>query len=49
MEVHRDDFASKTGMWLFLLTEMLLFAGLFLVYSVYRFKHHQAFHLAADE
>lgn len=49
MEVHRDDFASKTGMWLFLLTEMLLFAGLFLVYSVYRFKHHQAFHLAAHE
>lgn len=49
MEQHRDDLASKTGMWLFLFTEMLLFAGLFIVYSVYRFKNHEAFHLAAHE
>ena len=47
--VHRDDVASKIGMWLFLFTEMLLFAGLFLVYSVYRFRNPQAFHLAAEE
>jgi cytochrome c oxidase subunit III len=49
MEEHRDDTASKIGMWLFLFTEMLLFAGLFIVYSVYRYKNHQAFHLAAHE
>jgi cytochrome c oxidase subunit 3 len=49
MEEHRDDLASKTGMWLFLFTEMLLFAGLFVVYSVYRFKNPEAFHLAAKE
>ncbi len=49
MEEHRDDLASKTGMWLFLFTEMLLFAGLFVVYSVYRYKHPEAFHLAAEE
>lgn len=49
MEVHRDDTASKIGMWLFLFTEMLLFAGLFLVYAVYRNKNSQAFHLAAEE
>jgi cytochrome c oxidase subunit 3 len=49
MNVHRDDLASKTGMWLFLFTEMLLFAGLFIVYSVYRYINAQAFHLAAHE
>jgi cytochrome c oxidase subunit 3 len=48
-EIHRDDLASKTGMWLFLFTEMLLFAGLFVVYSVYRYKNSVAFHLAAEE
>lgn len=48
-EVHRDDLASKTGMWFFLFTEMLLFGGLFIVYSIYRFRNAQAFHLAAHE
>jgi cytochrome c oxidase subunit 3 len=48
-ETHRDDLASKTGMWLFLFTEMLLFGGLFMVYSVYRFRNAVAFHLAARE
>lgn len=48
-DIHRDDEASKTGMWLFLFTEMLLFAGLFVVYTVYRFRNASAFHLAADE
>jgi cytochrome c oxidase subunit 3 len=46
---HRDDMASKTGMWLFLFSEMLLFGGLFVVYSVYRFRNAEAFHLAAQE
>lgn len=49
MEMHRDDVASKTGMWLFLFTEMLLFAGLFIVYSVYRYMNAEAFHQAAHE
>jgi cytochrome c oxidase subunit 3 len=48
-ETHRDDLASKTGMWLFLFTEMLLFGGLFVVYSVYRYRNAEAFHLAAHE
>ncbi len=48
-EIHRNDLASKTGMWLFLFTEMLLFGGLFVVYSVYRFRNATAFHLAAKE
>lgn len=49
MEQHRDDVASKTGMWLFLFTEMLLFAGLFIVYAVYRNINSEAFHQAAFE
>jgi cytochrome c oxidase subunit 3 len=46
---HRDDIGSKMGMWLFIFTELLFFGGLFIVYSVYRFKNSQAFSLAADE
>jgi cytochrome c oxidase subunit III len=47
--VHRDDVASRMGMWLFLFTELLLFGGMFFVYSVYRFMHPDEFHLAAKE
>lgn len=49
IETHRDDLTSKTGMWLFLFTEMLLFGGLFVVYSIYRFRNPEAFHFAAEE
>lgn len=31
------------GMWAFLITEVLFFGGLFLLYSVYRFKFPEAF------
>lgn len=47
--VHRDDVGSRMGMWLFLFTELLLFGGMFLVYSVYKFLHFEEFHLAAKE
>jgi len=47
--IHRDDEGSKIGMWLFIFTELLLFGGLFIVYSVYRFKNPVAFHLASHE
>lgn len=46
---HFDPVASKIGMWLFIFTEILLFGGLFIVYSVYRFKHPVEFHLANEE
>lgn len=49
IQTHRDDLASKFGMWLFLFTEMLLFGGLFIVYAVHRYLYSTAFHLAADE
>lgn len=41
---HRDDDASKLGMWLFIFTELLLFGGLFLVYSIFRAKYPVSFH-----
>jgi len=46
---HFDATASKIGMWLFIFTELLLFGGLFIVYSVIRFNNQAAFHLAAKE
>lgn len=49
MEAHKDYTGSKIGMWLFLLSEILLFGGLFLLYSIYRFKNPTDFHLAAGE
>lgn len=49
MSLHRDDEASKMGMWIFLFTELLLFGGLFLVYSIYRYKNSQAFADAGEE
>jgi len=40
---------GKFGMWIFLLTELFLFGGLFLVYAVFRAKYSQDFHTAALE
>jgi cytochrome c oxidase subunit 3 len=44
IEEHRDDEASKLGMWLFIFTELLLFGGLFLVYSIFRAQYPTSFH-----
>ncbi len=38
-ETHRDDVGAKFGMWLFLLSELVLFSGLFLLYAVYRYQY----------
>ena len=48
-DIHRDDTASKLGMWLFIFSELLLFGGLFIVYSVYRYMNPVAFDLAHRE
>jgi cytochrome c oxidase subunit 3 len=45
----RDDEASKLGMWLFLFTELLLFGGLFLVYTIYRYMNAETFLHASYE
>ena len=49
VEAHRDDEASKLGMWLFIFTELLLFGGLFLVYSVFRAEYPANFHQGSLE
>jgi cytochrome c oxidase subunit 3 len=46
---HYDPDASKLGMWLFIFTELLLFGGLFIVYSIYRFLNPEAFAMAGKE
>ena len=42
--IQQQDYAARLGMWLFLGTEVLLFAGLFLGYTVYRHFYHDTFH-----
>jgi cytochrome c oxidase subunit 3 len=55
MTEHHSDSESfnqetgKLGMWIFLLTELFLFGGLFLVYAVFRAKYSADFHTAALE
>src|SRR5262249_15880297 len=51
---HFDDLAQQReattlGMWVFLVTEVLFFGGLFLVYSVYRSWYPGAFAAASHE
>jgi cytochrome c oxidase subunit 3 len=40
---------GRVGMWLFISTEILLFGGLFLLYSMYRFKNPVDFHAGSRE
>jgi cytochrome c oxidase subunit 3 len=40
---------GRVGMWLFISTEILLFGGLFLLYSMYRFKNPVDFHAGSQE
>lgn len=41
--LERQNEAMRLGMWLFLATEILLFAGLFTGYAIYRFQFPLAF------
>ncbi len=43
-ESHKDYEGSKLGMWLFLFTEIILFGGLFILYSAYRARYPLEFH-----
>ncbi len=36
--------SAKLGMWIFLLTEVLFFGGLFCAYAVYRYMHPEMFY-----
>jgi cytochrome c oxidase subunit 3 len=41
--------AAKLGMWLFLVTEILLFSGMFVAYTVFRIWHPEVFVEASTE
>ncbi len=41
--------AAKLGMWLFLITEILLFSGMFVAYAVYRVWYPEVFAIASTE
>jgi len=45
----RDYGGAKYGMWFFLLTEILFFGGMFLLYSVFRYRFPDQFHAGASE
>jgi cytochrome c oxidase subunit 3 len=49
LEEPKDDTAARLGMWLFLLSEILLFGGMFILYSAYRYKSPVDFHHASRE
>ena len=44
---HIDQTGKKMGMWFFLFTEILFFGGMFLLYSVFRYKYAEDFHRGA--
>jgi cytochrome c oxidase subunit 3 len=46
-DIETQNHAVRLGMWLFLGTEVLLFAGIFLGYTVYRWLYHPTFHAAS--
>ena len=48
-EKHKDYEGSKLGMWLFLFTEILLFGGLFILYSAYRSRYPGEFHQGGQD
>jgi len=47
MEASVDTSRARIGMWLFILSEILLFGGLFLLYSTYRYKFPVEFRSAS--
>ena len=49
MEIRDTKVFSRVGMWLFILSEILIFGGLFLLYAMYRAKHPADFHAGSME
>ncbi len=47
--LEEQSVASTLGMWLFLVTEVLFFGGLFLAYAVYRSMYPEAFAFSSHE
>ena len=47
-DLERQSHAARLGMWVFLASELLLFAGLFALYASYRTHYPQAFGWGVD-
>lgn len=47
LEQQRES--STLGMWIFLLTEVMFFGGMFTGYAIYRWKFHDAFAAGSDK
>jgi cytochrome c oxidase subunit 3 len=47
--VHKDYAGAKLGMWLFLFSELILFGGLFLLYSTYLERYPREFAAAGRD
>ena len=47
--VHYDPIGNKLGMWLFLLTEVLLFGAMFIIFAVYFRQYTSEYHTAARQ
>jgi cytochrome c oxidase subunit 3 len=48
-ELDGDPTKARVGMWLFLLSEILLFGGMFILYSAYRYRYPSDFHQGSQE
>ncbi len=49
VETAADRTGALYGMWFFLFTEILFFGGMFLLYSIYRYRFAAEFHAGAEE
>ena len=47
IDYHNDLIGSKFGFWIFLLTEMMMFGILFLLFAIYFYRHTEAFYLSS--
>jgi len=47
-DLEQQQEASIFGMWIFLVTEVMFFGGMFAGYTVYRYRFHEAFEAASN-
>lgn len=47
-DMEQQHSSATLGMWVFLVTEVLFFGGVFCAYSIYRWKYPQAWALGSD-
>ena len=48
-DLEQQKEASVFGMWIFLVTEIMFFGGMFTGYTVYRYRLHEAFMAGSDK